>query len=222
MPQGYEAVWCPGLNDDFDEEKSLLVAYDWLLRTERRFGRKAVIVMYAAQMRNNNPTLQNAPREIISRRSTRPNGAGPILCIYPDPRTLEYAEELARNTALCVVGGSLFDVATWIRRTNAKCLLDGYAVAAPIALAPEMAKSLDSMLFFGGHNGFLGGGEKEDAVRRLRAMATRPDAPSRRALEEYLRASGKTDADGAERAGKWYEEVREGKGHRDYRGRAIR
>jgi hypothetical protein len=61
-----------------------------------------------------------------------------------------------------------------------------------------------------------------DAIRRLRAIADRPDAPSRQAIESYLRASGKTDGDGATRAGKWYHEIRHGTRHRDYRGQEIR
>ncbi len=77
------------------------------------------------------------------------------------------------------------------------------------------------MLFLGGHNHFLGGGEKEDAIRRLRQIARRRDRPTREAIEEYLLASSKTDGDGARRAGRWYAEILEGKRHRDYAGRII-
>jgi hypothetical protein len=65
----------------------------------------------------------------------------------------------------------------------------------------------------------IGFGERFD---RLDQRGRRLDAPSQEAIEEYLRASGKTDGDGARRAGKWYEEILEGKRHRDYTGRTIR
>jgi hypothetical protein len=40
-------------------------------------------------------------------------------------------------------------------------------------------------------------------------------------MEDYLLSTGKTNADGAERAGRWYEEIQKGKRHRDDRGRII-
>jgi hypothetical protein len=120
-----------------------------------------------------------------------------------------------------VIPGSLHDASAWIRRSNARCLVEGFAAPDAPALGEDITKSLDHMLFFGGRNGFLGGGEKEDAIRRLREISRRPDAPGREAIEEYLRASGETDGDGALRAGKWYEEILDGKHHRDYAGRII-
>ena len=71
------------------------------------------------------------------------------------------------------------------------------------------------MLFFGGHHSFLDTGEKEDAIQRLRAIAARPDAPTSPQIEDYLRASGATDARGIIRAAKWYGEILEGRRHLD-------
>lgn len=221
MTNRYEAAWCPGLTDSYDPDESLRVAYAWLAKAERRVGRKGVIVMNAALMRRNRPMLAQAPWEIVSPHTRRPRGNGPVLAIYPADKTLELAEDLAGGSALCVVGGSLFDVTPWIQRTRATCLVDGFAMAMPTVLPAEIANSLDHMLFFDGHNGFLGGGGKEDAIRRLREISRRRDAPSREEVEQYLHASGQTGADGVRRAGKWYEEILDGKRHRDYRGQTI-
>lgn len=69
------------------------------------------------------------------------------------------------------------------------------------------------------HHSFVEAGEKEDAIHRLRMIAARPDAPTGPQIEDYLRASGATDAKGIERAAKWYVEILEGRRHRDHRGR---
>jgi hypothetical protein len=83
-------------------------------------------------------------------------------------------------------------------------------------------ESLDHMLWFDGHNGFVGAGGKEDALRRLQAIAASAYGVEPQEIEGYLLASGKTDAEGARRARRWYEEILAGKEHRDYRGRIIR
>jgi hypothetical protein len=223
----YEAVWVPGLDSDLDRDAGLVAGFRWLADAERTFGVPGLVVMYAKGMVRNAPLLEQAAGrwQFVSPRSSSPSrqGRGPVLAIWPpDDRTLELAEQLAFGTALCLIPGSLNHASAWIRRTNARCLVVGFAGPDAPVLADDITKSLDHMLFFGGHNGFLGGGEKEDAIHRLVAIARRPDAPSRGAIEEYLRASGKTDGDGAQRVGKWYAEILDGKRHRDYAGRVIR
>jgi len=221
MTDRYEAAWCPGLADDFDPDKSLEIAYDWLRDAERRLGGRGVLAMNAALMRRNSTMLERAPWDIVSPLTHRPHGVGPVLAVYPSDKTLDFAEDLARGSALCVIGGTIFDVAPWVRRTGATCLVEGFEVGAQTALPAEVTESLDHMLFFGGHNSFLGGGEKEDAIRRLHEIARRRDAPTREAIEEYLHSTGKTDSNGVRRAGRWYGEIQQGKRHRDYRGQII-
>jgi hypothetical protein len=223
----YEAAWVPGLDSDLDRDDGLAAGFEWLTDAERRFGVPGVIVMYAKSMVRNAPLLEQAADrwEVVSPRSSYSSrgGHGPVLAIWPpDDRTLELAEQLAFEAALCVIPGSIQDVSSWIRRVNAQCLVDGFVAADGPVIAQEIAEGLDHMLFFGGHNSFLGGGEKEDAIRRLTAISRRRDAPSREAIEEYLRASGQTDGNGAQPAGKWYAEILDGKRHRDYAGRVIR
>lgn len=221
----YDAFWVPGLdNDDIDRDDSLRVAFRWLDQAERDHGGKGVIVMYAKKMMNNAPLLSRAAGrwEFFSTRSRgHYRDGGPVLTIYPNDETLELAEHKAFGSALCVVPGSLFDVSPWIRRTNAQCLIEGFDVQPGEAVPEDIAKELDHVLFFGGHNNFLGGGEKEVTIRALKDIARRPDAPSREAIEAHMRQSGETAASGVQRAGKWYDEIRAGKRHRDYRGQII-
>jgi hypothetical protein len=225
-PRSYEAFWVPGLTDDIDRDVSLAHGFRWLVGAERKYGKKGIVIMYAKSMVGNAPLLgQAAARwEFVSPRS---HGAyrsgGPVLAIWPpNDRTMELAESCAFGSALCVIPGSSYEIAPWVRRTGARCLMKGFEVEVPTQLPQEITNALDSVLSIGGHNGFLGGGEKEIVIRGLRRIATRRDSPTRKAIEEYLRASGQTDGRGAERAASWYAEIQDGKRHRDYRGRTIK
>jgi hypothetical protein len=224
----YEATWIPGLDHDIDVDESLAVGFRWLAEAERMHGGRGIIVMYAKQMMGNRPLLgQAAGRwEFVSPRSRSqsgwPGGRGPVLAIWPpNDQTLELAEQLAFGSALCVISGFNYDISPWVRRTGARGLVEGFSSTDAPDLPEDVKESLDHMLSFGGHNSFLGAGAKEDAIRRLREIARRRDRPTREAIEEHLRASVETDGDGAQRAGKWYEEILEGKRHLDYRRRTI-
>lgn len=219
----YDAYWVPGLDqDDLDTDEALSIAFGWLREAELTHGGHGVIAMNAASMRRNRPLLASAPWEIVSRRSrSRRPSRGPVLCVWPTAETLEFAESLAFDAALCVMAGTLFDVAPWIRRSGAICLVEDFAVPELTALPKDVTDELDHILSFGGHNSFLGGGEKEVAIRALRSIAGRSDAPTRAAIAEYMHSSGSTDADGVERAARWYDEIRQGKRHRDYARRII-
>ena len=180
--------------------------------------------MYAKSMAGNSPMLGWAASrwEFVSPRSRRPSGRGPVLCIWPpDDRVLEFAEDLAFGTALCVIRAYVYDIAAWIERTDARPLAQGYEDGEKPALSEEITRLLDSSLFFGGSNGFVGGGEKEHLITRLREIAARSDCPSAEEIADNMRASGETHAKGIERARKWYQEILEGKRHRDYRRRLI-
>lgn len=222
MQAYYDAYWLPGLdNDEVDPDDVLRLAFEWLRRAERQYGGSGVLAMNAASMRGNRPLLGSAPWEIVSTRSRRSYGDGPVLAVWPSARTLELAEQMALRTALCVIPGTLFDLAPWIRRTEATCLAEGFTVDPGEKISAEIREQLDHMLSFDGHNGFLGGGGKEYAIRTLREISGRRDAPTSEAVEEYLAGSGETSAKGAARAARWYDEIREGRRHLDYARRPI-
>lgn len=224
--QRYVAYWVPGLDDEIDPDDALRLAFSWLDHEERARGGAGIIVMFAKKMMGNRPLLGAAAGrwDFISPRSRGrwPRGTGPVLCIWPpNDDTLELAEQLAHGSALCVIPGSLYDVAGWIARTKAQSVVQGASARLVPDLPEDMAESLRSMAWFGGHNAFLGGGEKERAIRVLNEIARRRDRPSRESLETFLRSCREVEHDGASRAGKWYEEILQGKRHRDYAGRII-
>jgi|GEM_PF-2777010 len=224
MDVRYEAFWVPGLAHEVERDESLRCGLDWLAKAEQSYGRAGRIVMYAKKMLHNAPLLAAAAHrwEFVSPRSRHSYNRGPVLAVWPpDSGVIELAEELSQGCALCVIAGH-YDLSAWVKRSCATCLLSGFEEPPSKELALEVRESLDHMLWFDGHNGFVGAGGKEDAVRRLQTFARQPNRPASQEIEDYLLASGETDADGARRARRWYEEILLGKQHRDYRGRVIR
>jgi len=219
----FEAYWLPAFDSNADPDEVISIGFDWLRRAEREEGVRGVLAMHASSMRQNRPILGTAPWTIVSPRSRDAyRTCGPVLAIWPSVRTLELAEHMAAGSRLCVIPYEMTDIAPWIERTGATCLLEGFDAPTRAPLAAEVEEELRHVLSFGGHNGFLGGGEKEVAIRAFHRISRMSEAPSRIALESFLRATGEVDGDGAERAGNWYEEVRAGKRHRDHRGQTIR
>lgn len=225
-PVRYEAAWAPGLNDTktADEDDAILAAaFEWLAGAERRFGRPGTVVMYAKRMQGNRPILEwAAQRWAFASTRSRPGwNRGPVVCLWPpDDATLELAEAVAGDTALCVIGGSLdYDVGPWIRRTGATCIIPGRDRPASPSLPREVTERLDAILRNDGHNALVQ--EKEYTIRNLQEIARMRPRPTRQAIEAYLRESGETHEPGPERAGRWYEEILAGKRHLDYRRRVI-
>lgn len=221
IPDRYEAFWIPG-PDQLDMDEGLHLGYRWLETAPYRGER--VVVLYAKKMVNNRRTLAEASRyHVVSPRARgiSHTSAGPVLAIWPNADTLELAQELALDSALCVIPYR-HDITWWITRTGAVNLAEPESQPVTLAsLDPAVVATLDSILAFGGHNGFVGGGEKEEAVRELRAMLAVGHRPAPSDLEDYARASGETDVEGARRLRSFYETILAGRQLRDYRGRAI-
>src|SRR5690606_23912329 len=127
-----------------------------------------------------------------------------VLAVFPTSMTLELAERLALDGALCVIPGSIDDVTPRIARTGATNLaFPGETPPAPPRFDTEIRGELDGICFFGGHNDFFGGGEKERAIEGLRHLASRVDRPSSVDIEIYVLATGATSAGGARRLRGW-------------------
>jgi hypothetical protein len=223
VPVRYEASWVPGLAHDIDVDDSLRLGLTWLAEAEHEDGRPGVVVMYAKKMTANRALLSQAASRwnFVSSRSQQPGRHGPVLAIWPpDAGVLEFAESMALDRALCVVAGN-YDIAPWVRKSGASCLVQGWESVEDEPLPRDVEEELDHMLSFDGHNGFIGAGGKEDAIRALRRIALRRDRPDPQAIEDYLTGSGETSAKGATRARSWYEEILAGKSHRDHGGRII-
>ena len=128
----YEASWVPGLDRKVDRDKSLALGFRWLESAESQHDTPGVVVLHAKRMIPTTPLLAQAATRwsFVSPRSRRPRAQGPGLAIWPpNDRVLELAEDLADGSALCVISGHLLDVAPWVRRTGAQCLMDGFCVA---------------------------------------------------------------------------------------------
>lgn len=118
----YEALWVPGLNHDIDRDDGLRVSLRWLAEAEGKYGGSGLIVMYPKSMMDAAPLLRRAASrwEIVSRRTRRTAGRGPVLCVWPpDDRVLELAEQRAARKALCVISGALYDISAWIDKSQA-------------------------------------------------------------------------------------------------------
>jgi hypothetical protein len=219
----FEAFWLPAFDSTADPDEVLDVGFDWLRRTERAQGVRGLIAMYSASMRRNRPAIAAAPWEIVSPRSRSGYRIGaPVLAIWPPEEVLELAEQMATRSSLCVIPWEMADIAAWIERTGAKCLVEGFDAPVRATLPADIEEELRHVAAFGGHNGFLGGGEKEVSIRAFHRIARRQGAPTREGIEDYFRSGGEVNADGVRRAGKWYEEVQQGKRHLDYRREVIR
>jgi hypothetical protein len=180
--------------------------------------------LHAKKMLNNRRTLVAAGRfhgVSPNARDVPYRGVAGVLAIWPSSTLVEFASEIAQSSALCVIPYR-HDVSWWIERTNAINLLTAEA-STPIASAPAavVTEALDSILFFGGSNSFLGGGEKDDAVGKLRGFVDSGLRPEADAIENYARASGETDVEGARRLRDWYEAILAGRGLRGERGKPI-
>ena len=73
---------------------------------------------------------------------------------------------------------------------------------------PPVSEVLDAIVGFGGHNQFVGAGEKAYSVGELRAMVAAGHRPAPQAVEDYLRE--RTREKGARRIRAWYETIIEG------------
>ncbi len=135
-----------------------------------------------------------SPRSRARVRHARGNG---VIALRPFDDTLESARSLALDGALCVIAGYNEDVSPWVGRTGAVNLADPAGEPPRIeALHPDVVKALNSILLFGGRNGFIGAGEKEHSIRTLRGLLARGHQPAPEDLATYLRASGKTSERG--------------------------
>lgn len=221
IPDRYDAYWIPG-PDALDMDLGLRLGYQWLDSVPCRGER--VVVLYAKKMLNNRPMLARASRyHVVSPRSRDiPYAtAGAVLAIWPNADTLEFAQQLALDSALCAIPYT-HDVTWWITRSGAVNLADPNSAPATLATVDAaVAKRLDWVLSFGGHNGFVGGDDKETAARELREMLAAGHRPTPQEVEDYARASGETTVEGARRLRSYYEKTLAGRQLRNNLGRAI-
>lgn len=138
IPDRYEAFWIPG-PDELDRDEGLHLGYRWLETAPYRGER--VVVLYAKKMVNNRRTLAEASRyHVVSPRARDIpyTSAGPVLAIWPNADTLELAQELALDSALCVIPYR-HDITWWITRTGAVNLTE--PESQPVTRHPLIRRS---------------------------------------------------------------------------------
>jgi hypothetical protein len=217
MHDRYAASWVP---DDVDEDKAATLALDWVDGLDC----DGDVLLMCNGLTGHVPPALRALRVVSprGRSRTRQWRGNIVIALRPFNDTLETAQNLALDGALCVMAGHNEDVSAWVARTGAVNLAD--PAGEPLRLAalhPEIEKAVDSILIFGGRNGFIGAGEKEHTVRRLRALLADGHRPPAEDLEAYLRASGKTSERGVKQFVKYYQGLLEGREFRDYARRPI-
>jgi hypothetical protein len=220
----YEAFWLPPFDSDFDPDDALRLGGDWL--DDAEYPGEAVIVLHAAKMTENRPSLaQLATRFAVvgTTTRTRPHGVShAVLAVWPSKRSMELAERLASpRGGLCVIPYWADEWQPWIQAHGAVDLLHPNAATQALVLSPEARKTLDAIIFFDGHNAFVSGEGKIHAIRNLRAMVAAGDRPAPADVEAYADASGEVRSGGGARLREYYEGVLAGKKFRNYAGRVI-
>lgn len=190
------AAWVP---DDVDETEAADLALAWFEELGYRQG--PLLVCNAVSGQANLPrALYGLPTISPQSRDRHQLGRDrPVLALRPFFDTLELASTRAHRGALCVLAGYAEDVAPWVVRTSAQNLAELGSEPRLPELAEEVQHALDSLLFFGGKNGFVGAGEKEHTIRSLRAMVHAEHRPTPDAVAAYARASGKDPRAGGHR-----------------------
>lgn len=211
----YTSAWMPG---DLDEDEAADLALDWFRAVD--YTGDLLLLCNALggwlpEALRHLPVL--SPRSRQRLRHRRGNG---VLALHPSNDTLETAESLAFDGALCVWLAE--DVSPWVVRTGAVNLADPGGEPLPMTSLPEdVTKTLDSILFFGGRNGFIGAGEKEHTIRSLRRLIADGHRLAVEDLVTYLRASGKASERGVKHFSEYYEGLLAGKIFQDYARRPI-
>jgi hypothetical protein len=117
---------------------------------------------------------------------------GPVFVFVPDERSLHFAMDLARGYSLAVVEGSLVPLAEWAAGAAAINLLTGEVTTSEIP--DEVRKDLDSVIFYGGRNGWTGADEKAQVRRYLaghiRSRRLNPDQAAAYALSQGVSDRG--------------------------------
>lgn len=221
----FEAFWLPAFeSDDYDPDDALRSGGAWL--REAQYAGGPVIVLHAAKMTRNRPSLERLASQFPVVAPTTSNrgygGSHAVLAVWPSKRSMEVAEEMASpNGGLCVIPYFDEEWRPWITAHRAVNLLRPGAEPETLELPAEVRKTLDSIILFDGHNGFISAEGKIDAVRDLRAMVATGYRPAPADVEAYVAASPDVSRGGAASLRRYYEGILTGRTFRDYRGRSI-
>ncbi|ORV86747.1 hypothetical protein AWC11_16995 [Mycobacterium interjectum] len=186
------AAWVP--DDDpvrpWDEAADL--AADWLWQQAESEGVAPILVTNVQKNYWGISALDEIARAggHTTPRSRMRFDHAPVFAYVPSAASLRLAINLARGFSLVAVEGSTFSLAEWAAGADAINLLTN--AVSSTSIPEDVRRDLDSVVFFGGRNGWTGPDEKEHARRYLsehvRAKRLDPEQAS-----SYVMAQGASD-----------------------------
>lgn len=187
------AAWVPDDVEDRPWEEAVALAADWIWERSREEELAPLLVSNA----QNAATFGYADLDEIIRAGghATPQGRsrhdrGPVLAFVPDERSLHFAMGLARGYSLAVVEGST-PLAEWAAAAAAINLLTGQVT--PSEVDDDVRKDLDSVIFYGGRNGWTGADEKSHARRHLSDHISRGQLTPEQAAAYVLSSQSVSD-----------------------------
>jgi hypothetical protein len=161
------AAWVPDDVEDRPYEDAIALAADWIWERSQDEDLAPLLVSNA----QNAASFGYADLDEIIRagghatpQSRNRPARGPVLAFVPDERSLHFAMGLARGHSLAVVEGST-PLAEWAAGAAAINLLTGEVTTSE--MDSDVRKDLDSVIFYGGRNGWTGSDDKAQARRFL-------------------------------------------------------
>ncbi len=161
------AAWVPDDVEDRPWEEAIALAADWIWQRGQEEDLAPLLVSNAQNAAgfgySDLDEIIRAGGHATPRSRNRPD-RGPVLAFVPDERSLHFAMGLARGYSLAVVEGST-PLAEWAAGAAAINLLTGQITTSQVN--DDVRKDLDSVIFYGGRNGWTGPDEKTYVLRYL-------------------------------------------------------
>lgn len=159
------AAWVPDDDPERPWDDAADLAAEWIWERSRSEGVQPMVVTNTFSVH-----LPVSLATIADQGWATPQGKGrydrgPVVVFVPDERTLRKAMDLARGHSLVAIEGYGFSLAQWAAGVDAINLVDPSQRSDPLPTA--VIKDLDSVVFFGGRNGWTGRHEQDHARSHL-------------------------------------------------------
>jgi hypothetical protein len=155
------AAWVPDDDPERPWEDAISLAAQWLWKRSEAEGMPPLLVTNAKNAAGwgyvDFDEIIRAGGHATPQSRTH-HDRGPVLAFAPTKRSLHLAMNLARGHSLAIVEGSLLSLREWAATAGAVNLITGQT--AESRLAPEVRDDLESVIFYGGRNGWTGADEK--------------------------------------------------------------
>lgn len=161
------AAWVPD-DPERDWAEAAAIAADWLWQRSQIEGVPPVLVTNTQKAGGPGlgvlDEIARAGGHTTPRSRTRLDPA-PVLAYVPYAESLQCAMDQARGFSLVAVETKRFPLAEWAAGAGAINLLTHET--SPSAIPDNVRDDLDSVMFYGGRNGWTGPDEKDHARRYL-------------------------------------------------------